>query len=155
VPRTRALDAVKRTVNERNKAFDAGSFHCIGVRGARAPTTLYAFCWDQETRLALADPIYFRYAFIGAAGEQMLKILIIALMLPVSLKSCAHQSVDLMPGTLSEKTRAMIGDRGVSGFYTRRGTIPQNMGLLLNQEPLNPHQSLPNTIISKASKPGT
>lgn len=33
----------------------------------------------------------------------MLKILIIALMLSVSLISCAHQSVDLMLGTLPEK----------------------------------------------------
>jgi len=78
----------------------------------------------------------------------MPKTLIIALMLSVSLISCAHQSVDLMPGTLSEKTRAVVGDGGVSEFYTHRGTLPQNVGLLLNQEPLSPHQSVPGAAVS-------
>ena len=51
-------------------------------------------------------------------------------------------SVDLMPGTLSEKARAAVGDGGVSEFYTHREALYlQTVGLLLNQEPLSPHQS--------------
>ena len=36
----------------------------------------------------------------------------------------------------------------VGEFYTYRGTSPQTVGLLLNQEPLSPHQSVPGAAVS-------
>lgn len=57
-----------------------------------------------------------------------------------SLASCAHNYVDLTPGTLPEKARAVAGDGGVSEFCTYRGALPQNVVLLLNQQPLSLRQ---------------
>lgn len=78
----------------------------------------------------------------------MLRLVITALIFFGSLVSNANNSVDLKPGTLSEKARALVGDGGVSEFYTHRGPLPPNVGLLLNQEPLSSHQSIPGAAVS-------
>ena len=56
---------------------------------------------------------------------------------------CSTNVVTTQSGSLSAEQRATVGDGGVSAFYRYDGTLPKDVGVLLAQESLDEHQSVP------------
>ena len=60
------------------------------------------------------------------------------------LSGCVTISADtISPESLSPAARATLGDGGVSSFYRFEGGIPADAGVLLQQETMDDHQSVP------------
>lgn len=78
----------------------------------------------------------------------MLNNTVVLLIIGYALAGCATNVETTQSVSLSQEARATVGDGGVSDFYRYEKDLPQDAGVLLDQEPLDDHQSVPGAAVN-------